>query len=59
MTVAGDSPNVFRQQHALNWGWPQEGKRFLAPERGAASRPGNFYFGHLLYGADTAYPTKI
>jgi hypothetical protein len=52
-------PNIFRQQRALNRGWSPEGKRFRALEREAASRPGTFYFGHLLYGDDTAYPTEI
>jgi hypothetical protein len=52
-------PNIFRQQRALNRGWSPEGKRFRALEREAASRPGTFYFGHLLYGDETAYPTEI
>ena len=52
-------PNIFRQQRALNRGWSPEGKRFRALEREASSHPGTFYFGHLLYGDDTAYPTEI
>lgn len=51
-------PNIFRQHRALNRGWSTPGKRFRALEREAAT-PGTFYFGHLLYGDDTAYPTEI
>ena len=52
-------PNIFRQHRALNRGWSPEGKRFRALEREAAATPGTFYFGHLLYEDDTAYPTEI
>ena len=51
-------PNVFRQDRSLNRGWSQEGRRFRALEREAAN-PGTFYFGHLLYEDDTAYPMEI
>ena len=52
-------PNIFRQHRALNRGWSEQGKRFRALEREAAASPGTFYFGHLLYEDDTAYPTEI
>ncbi len=52
-------PNVFRQHRALNRGWSPEGKRYRALEREAAATPGAFYFGHLLYEDDTAYPVEI
>jgi hypothetical protein len=52
-------PNIFRQHRALNRGWSSEGKRFRAMEREVAAAPGTFYFGHLLYEYDTAYPTEI
>ena len=51
-------PNIFRQDRSLNRGWSQEGRRFRALEREAAI-PGTFYFGHLLYEDDTAYPMEI
>jgi hypothetical protein len=51
-------PNIFRQDRSLNRGWSQAGRRFRALEREAAI-PGTFYFGHLLYEDDTAYPTEI
>jgi hypothetical protein len=51
-------PNIFRQHRALNRGWSEEGKRFRALEREAA-KPGVFYYAHLLYEDDTAYPTSI
>ncbi|MEC3978716.1 hypothetical protein [Amycolatopsis sp. H20-H5] len=52
-------PNIFRQHRALNRGWSEQGKRFRALEREAAAVPGTFYFGHLLYEDDTAYPAEI
>jgi len=52
-------PNIFRQDRSLNRGWSQEGRRFRALEREAAAIPGTFYFGHLLYKDDTAYPMEI
>jgi len=52
-------PNIFRQHRALNRGWSEQGKRFRALEREAAATPGVFYFGHLLYEDDSAYPTMI
>jgi hypothetical protein len=52
-------PNIFRQNRALNRGWSAQGKRFRALERQAAAIPGTFYFGHLLYEDNTAYPTEI
>jgi hypothetical protein len=52
-------PNIFRQHRALNRGWSHQGKRFRALEREAAATPGTFYFGHLIYDDDTAYPTEI
>jgi hypothetical protein len=52
-------PNIFRQHRALNRGWSEEGKRFRALEREAAATPGVFYYVHLLYEDDTAYPTMI
>ena len=51
-------PNIFRQHRALNRGWSDEGRRFRALEREAAT-PGTFYCGHLHYADDTAYPTEI
>ena len=52
-------PNIFRQHRGLNRGWSAEGKRFRALEREAAATPNAFYFGHLLYEDNTAYPTEI
>jgi hypothetical protein len=52
-------PNIFRQHRALNRGWSEQSKRFRALEREAAATPGTFYFGHLLYTDDSAYPVKI
>jgi hypothetical protein len=52
-------PNIFRQRRDLNRGWSSQGKRFRALEREAATSPGTFYFGHLLYEDGTAYPTEI
>lgn len=52
-------PNIFRQDRSLNRGWSQEGRRFRALEREAVAIPGTFYFGHLLYDDDTAYPVEI
>jgi hypothetical protein len=52
-------PNIFRQHRALNRGWSEEGKRFRVLEREAAATPGTFYYGHLLYEDDTAYPARI
>jgi hypothetical protein len=52
-------PNIFRQHRALNRGWSPQGKRFRALEREAATTPGTFYFGHLLYDDETAYPAEI
>ena len=49
---------TLRQDRSLNRGWSQEGRRFRALEREAAI-PGIFYFGHLLYEDDTAYPMEI
>lgn len=52
-------PNIFRQHRALNRGWSEQGKRFRALEREAAATPGTFYFGHLIYEDESAYPTMI
>ena len=52
-------PNIIRQRRDLNRGWSSQGKRFRALEREAATTPGTFYFGHLLYEDGTAYPTEI
>ena len=52
-------PNLFVQDRALNRGWSEQGKRFRALEREAAATPGTFYYGHLLYEDETAYPTEI
>ena len=52
-------PNIFRQSRDLNRGWSSQGKRFRALEREAATTPGTFYFGHLLYEDGTTYPTEI
>jgi hypothetical protein len=52
-------PNLFRQRRDLNRGWSSQGKRFRALEGEAATTPGTFYFGHLLYEDGTAYPTEI
>jgi hypothetical protein len=52
-------PNIFRQDRALNRGWSDEGKRYRALEREAAAVPGYFYFGHLIYCDDSAYPATI
>jgi len=42
-----------------NRGWSEQGKRYRALERDAAATPGVLYFGHLLYGDDTAYPVEM
>jgi hypothetical protein len=52
-------PNIFRQDRALNRGWSEQGKRYRALEREAAGTAGTFYFGHLLYIDDSAYPSEI
>jgi hypothetical protein len=52
-------PNIFRQRRDMNRGWSSQGKRFRALEREAATTPGTFYFGQLLYEDGTAYPTEI
>jgi hypothetical protein len=52
-------PNIFRQDRALNRGWSVEGRRYRAIEREAASTPGCFYFGHLIYDDETAYPAEV
>jgi hypothetical protein len=52
-------PNIFRQDRRLNQGTSDQGKRYRALEREAAATPGMFFFGHLLYGDDTAYPIGI
>lgn len=51
-------PNIVRQHRALNRGWSEQGRRFRTLEREAAAA-GSFYFGHLLYEDDTAYPAEI
>jgi hypothetical protein len=52
-------PNIFRQDRALNRGWSEQGKRYRALEREAAATPGTFYFGHLLYEDNSAYPAEV
>ncbi len=52
-------PNIFRQDRSLNRGWSDEGRQFRGLEREAAATPDAFYFGHLLYQEDTAYPMAI
>ncbi len=52
-------PNIFRQDRALNRGWSAQGKVYRSMERQAAQTPGAFYFAHLLYADDTAYPAEI
>lgn len=52
-------PNIFRQDRALNRGWSEQGKKYRAREREAAAIPGTFFFGHLIYSDDTAYPRAI
>jgi len=52
-------PNMFRQDRALNRGWSEEGKRYRHLEREASATPGTFYFGHLIYNDDSAYPAEI
>lgn len=52
-------PNIFKQDRDLNRGRSDQGKRYRALEREAAATPGAFYFGHLLYEDDTAYPAAI
>lgn len=51
-------PNIFRQNRALNRGWSDEGKRFRALEREAAT-PGTFYIAHLIYADDSAHPSEL
>jgi hypothetical protein len=51
-------PNIFAQDRALNRGWSEQGKRYRAMER-ESTRTGAFFFGHLLYVDDTAWPTAI
>jgi hypothetical protein len=52
-------PNIFRQDRHLNRGWSEQGKRYRALEREAAGTPGTFFFGHLMYGDDTAHPIQL
>ncbi|GAB3414159.1 hypothetical protein [Flindersiella endophytica] len=52
-------PNIFKQDRDLNQGRSDQGRRYRAMEREAAKTPGAFYFGHLLYEDDTAYPAAI
>jgi len=52
-------PNIFRQDRALNRGWSEQGKRYRALEREAASTHGCFFFAHLIYTDDTAEPSQI
>ena len=54
--MSGDEfgPNIFRQDRSLNQGRSEQGKRYRALERAAATVPGALYFGHLLYADDTA-----
>jgi hypothetical protein len=52
-------PNIFRQDRALNRGWSEQGKKYRALEREAAATPGTFFFGHLIYSDDSAYPRDI
>lgn len=52
-------PNIIRQDRALNSGWSEQGSRYRALEREAAATPGTFYFSHLLYTDDSAYPSLI
>ncbi len=52
-------PNIFRQDRALNRGWSQAGRRYRSLEREAASTPGTFYLGHLIYADATDYPSAI
>lgn len=42
----------------MNRGWYVEGKRYRALERQAA-QPGTFFFGHLLYVDDSAFPSEV
>jgi hypothetical protein len=51
-------PNIFRQVRALNRGWYEDGKRYRSLEREAATTPGTFYFGYLIYIDDSAYPSE-
>lgn len=52
-------PNIFRQDRALNRGWSEQEKQYRALEREAAAVPGTFFFGHLIYRDDSAYPAEI
>jgi hypothetical protein len=52
-------PNIYRQDRDLNRGWSAEGRRYRAMEREAASLPGSFYFGHLIYADDTDWPSEV
>lgn len=52
-------PNIFRQDRALNRGWSEQGKRYRALEREAATTPGCFFFAHLIYTDETAEPWQI
>jgi hypothetical protein len=52
-------PNIYRQARSLNRGWSAQGRRYRALEREAAKTPGTFFFGHLIYIDDTAYPSEI
>ena len=51
-------PNIFRQDRALNRGWSEQGKRYRAFEREAATA-GCFFFAHLIYADETADPSQI
>lgn len=52
-------PNIFAQDRDLNRGVSAQGKRYRAIEREAASVPGTFFFGHLLYNDDSSFPAAV
>ena len=49
-------PNIFPQDRALNRGWSMQRRRYRTLEREAATHPGSFFFGHLIYADETADP---
>ncbi len=51
--------NVFIQRRDLNRGWSEEGRRYVAMEKYAASHPGTFLFSRPLYEDQTSRPTFL
>lgn len=58
--VGGDlGQNIFPQDHELNCGISEEGKRYRALEREVGATPGSFFFCRLIYTDITDFPAWI